>query len=306
MKVLCTGATGFLGYHIKKEFALREIDIFTPRAYELNLLDLERINIFLSYHKPDVVLHMAAKCGGILANKNNPASFMRDNTQMAFNIYEAARQNNITNIYSLGSVCSYPANCPTPFKEDDIWNGQPEITNAPYGQAKRTLLMLNQTYRQEYGFTGVHFIPVNLYGENDHFDLINSHVIPALIAKMSTTEPNVFCFGTGTATREFLYAGDAAKAIVGAIANNVDYDLPINLGVGKDISIKDLTYMIKEISEYKGNIIFTGEVSDGQMKRLLDVSRAQEVLGWTASTSLRDGLKKTIDWYRAHNLALAS
>jgi GDP-L-fucose synthase len=250
---------------------------------------------------------MAAVCGGILANKNSPADFLQKNIEMASNLFEAARQAGCTKIYTLGSVCAYPKFCSVPFKEDDLWNGYPEETNAPYGIAKRTLLMLGQTYRQQYNIGGAHLIPVNLYGEHDHFNLINSHVIPALIRKfeaaIETKSSTVECWGTGEATREFLYAGDAANAIVKAIVMGLDTDLPINLGTGTDISIRDLAYLIKELTGFTGEIVFNGSVSDGQPKRMLDITRAKEMLDWNAETNLRTGIIRTIDWYR-HNKKL--
>jgi GDP-L-fucose synthase len=194
-------------------------------------------------------------------------------------------------------VCAYPQYCPVPFKEDDLFNGFPEPTNAPYGQAKRTLLMLGQTYREQYGIGGAHLIPVNLYGPKDHFDLVNSHVIPALINKFTSGSSVVKCWGTGEVTREFVYAADAAEAIVKAVILGLDVPLPINIGTGKDISIKDLAYLIAKLTGFKGKIEFTGEVSDGQPERRLDVNRAKILLGFEAKTDLTTGLKKTIEWY---------
>lgn len=301
MKVLITGANGFLGHHVKKTFASSEINILTPRSSELNVLNFDELRAYLLVNKPTTILHMAAVCGGIVKNFHIPADFLRDNTQMALNVYEAARQCNIKNIYSLGSVCMYPLHCPTPFKEDDIWNGAAEPTNFPYGQAKRTLLMLSQTYRTQYGFTGAHLIPVNMYGTYDSFDDQKSHVIPALIKKFMNAKknnlPQVECLGTGTATREFLYAGDAAEAIFKTVASNFDCEMPINLGIGQDISINDLSILIKNLVDYHGNITFKDDGLDGQPKRLLDVTRAKNLLGWTAKTELKDGLIKTIEWY---------
>lgn len=302
--ILITGGNGFLGKHVLKEMDRVRISCLTPKSSELNLLDFDKLCRYLMAWKPTTILHMAAICGGIVKNSHVPADFLRENTQMALNIYEAARQTNITNIYSLGSVCMYPLHCPTPFKEDDIWNGAAEPTNFPYGQAKRTLLMLGQTYRAQYGFTGAHLIPVNMYGLYDSFDDQKSHVIPALIKKFvyakQTEAPSVECLGTGAATREFLFAADAAEAIVKAVSTNLDCSVPINLGVGKDISIKHLALLIKSLIDYPGDIVFRSDGLDGQPRRLLDVSRAQEILGWTAQTSLKDGLCKTIEWYMAN------
>lgn len=300
MKILITGANGFLGKHIIP--LLNNIQIFIPSSSEFDLTNREQIiNSSIWKNHPDVILHMAALCGGILANKNSPADFLHKNADMASNIFYAAKEFGCTKIYTLGSVCAYPKFCPVPFKEDNLWNGYPEETNAPYGMAKRFLLMLQQTYREQFGFSGCHLIPVNLYGEYDHFNLTNSHVIPAMIRKFSDAIKNnskyIECWGTGDATREFLYAGDAAIAIVKAITSNIDYPLPINLGTGKDISIRDLAYLIKKIFKYNGEIIFNKDSSNGQPKRMLDVSRAKEILDWEAITNLENGLIKTINWF---------
>jgi GDP-L-fucose synthase len=299
-RILVTGGTGFLGRHIRQTFKDSGKEIWFPSSQELDLCNAKCIRRVIDY-QPNTIIHMSSRCGGILANKNSPADFLRDNTQMALNIYEAARQANTKLVYSLGSVCAYPKHCPVPFKEDDIWNGPAEETNFPYGQAKRTLLLLGRTYRQQYGIGGAHLIPVNMYGPHDHFDLINSHVIPALINKFHHASrnglPTVECFGSGGASREFLFAPDAAQAIGLAVQNRLDTDLPINLGVGQDILIRDLAYLIADLTGFRGEIVFTGEVSDGQPKRLLDVSRAFEMLSWRASTNLTDGLKRTIAWY---------
>lgn len=314
MKILITGGTGFLGKHIakemKKDIALHS-QVWAPSSKELSVLNVDSIYEIVQY-APDIILHMAAKCGGILANKNSPADFIHQNIDMASNIFCAAkalkRTGTDVKVYTLGSVCAYPKFCPAPFKEDDLWNGYPEETNAPYGIAKRVQLMLSRTYRQQYGIGGAHLIPVNMYGEHDHFDLTNSHVIPALIRKFDDAiysgKSHVDCWGTGEATREFLYAGDCAEAIVGAIQQNLDTDKPINLGTGQEISIRDLAYLISELMEFDGQIVFNGSVSDGQPRRMLDVTRAREILGWNAKTTFKSGLTKTIDWYRANKATI--
>jgi len=303
-RILVTGGHGFLGQHVQQAFHNKGHETWFPSSKELNLLEYPTAKGIIGYLRPDAILHLAAVCGGILANKKSPASFLRDNTQMALNIYEAARELEVGCVYSLGSVCAYPKHCPIPFKEDDIWNGAPEETNFPYGQSKRTLMMLGQTYRQQYGMCGAHLIPVNLYGEYDHFDPTNSHVIPALIRKfvnaVDNSLPTVECWGTGEATREFLYAGDAAEAIVKAIDTGLDTDLPINLGTGQDISIKDAAILIATLTDYKGEITFSGGL-DGQPKRMLDVSRAKKMLNWKANTSFLEGLLRTISWYRQNS-----
>jgi GDP-L-fucose synthase len=304
MKILVTGGTGFLGKHVVPKLQDSQHEVWSPSSKELDVLDFPKFEDKVERYRPDIILHMAAKCAGILGNRMNPADFLRDNTQMGLNVYEAARIHNVSKVYSLGSVCAYPKFCPPPFKEDDIWNGPAEETNFPYGQAKRTLLMLGQTYRQQYNMKGAHLIPVNMYGEHDSFDLTYSHVTPALIRKFEdavvNNSPTVKCWGTGEATREFLYAGDAADAICKAINNELDTNLPINLGIGKDISIKDLAHLIAELTGFTGEIVFNGEVSDGQPKRLLEVSRAKEMLSWVAETDFKTGLLRTIKWYRAN------
>lgn len=340
--ILVTGASSFLGHHVLPR--LRETENFrvlAPTSKTLNLLDRLQVIDYIARSKPDIILHMAAKCGGIGANKNAPAQFIHDNLIMASNLFEAIRAVNqwgvarkptptgrgrlpapipvVTHFYGLGSVCSYPKFCPVPFKEADLWNGYPEETNAPYGTAKRTLLVMQQAFRQQFGLKGAHFVPVNLFGQHDHFDLQNSHVIPALINKFVEAKkqylhdsqeaavspntcpdviPTVEIWGDGTPTREFLYAGDCAEAIVKAIVEEFDYADPINLGTGHDISIYELAQLIREVVDAPCDLKFTGEVSvNGQPKRRLDVSRAKNVLGFEAKTALREGLKKTVDWY---------
>lgn len=310
MKILVTGGSGFLGKHVVKELnkdiALHST-VWAPSSKELNVLDVDSIYDIVQY-EPDVILHMAAICGGILANKNSPADFIHKNLDMSSNVFCAAkaikRTGHNVSIFTLGSVCAYPKFCPVPFKEDDLWNGYPEETNAPYGVAKRVQLMLGQTYRQQYGIGGAHLIPVNMYGEHDHFDPVNSHVIPALIRKVDDAQTSgrsfIECWGTGEATREFLYAGDCAEALVGAIQQKLDTDKPINLGTGQEISIKELAHLISELMEFNGEIRFNGAVSDGQPRRMLDVTRARDMLGWNAKTSFKNGLTRTINWYRAN------
>lgn len=308
MKILVTGGTGFLGKHLLSK--LQGHEVWAPSSKELRLGSTDALWQIAEYD-PDIILHMAALCGGILANKNSPADFLHTNVDMTSQIFHCAKiiqtkrkwdKQNGPLVYTLGSVCAYPKFCPVPFKEDDLWNGYPEETNAPYGMSKRLQLLMGQTYREQYGIGGAHLIPVNMYGEHDHFGLTNSHVVPALIRKFENAIENglpyVECWGTGEATREFLYAGDAAEAIAKVVTTGFDSPLPINLGTGKDISIKELAYLIKDLTGYQGKIVFSGAVSDGQPKRMLDVSRAREMLGWTANTDFKVGLLKTINWYR--------
>lgn len=308
MKVLVTGGTGFLGKHIQEAFQpyKNKYDLyFVGTKYngiDYSLDNQERCRELFNLIKPNIVIHAAAKCGGIGLNKKQPADLMLFNMKMNTNVLEQCLEHNVDYIYTLGSVCAYPKYCPTPFKEDSLWEGQPEETNMGYGVAKKTMMLLFQMMKQQYGMKGAHLIPVNMYGSQDHFDLENSHVIPALINKFVTAvrenKSQVFAWGTGNATREFFYAGDCAKAIVQAVEQKLDTELPINLGTGTDISIKDLAYLISDLTGFKGEIIFTGDVSDGQPKRMLDVSRAKQILNFTAETDLTTGLIKTINWFK--------
>jgi GDP-L-fucose synthase len=311
MTILITGAGGFLGKHVlgaiqgdqKQGYPqLGDDDVFYPSSALLDLTDPSSTMSYFAQVRPTVVLHMAAVCGGIRANQKRPADFIHLNTMMASNVFNAVYKYNVEYLYTLGSVCSYPKHCPVPFKEDDIWNGYPEETNAPYGTAKRLQLSMQQAYRQQYGLKGAHLIPVNMYGEYDHFDPENSHVIPALIRKFMNAIQNgqhvVECWGTGEATREFLYAGDCAAALIKAVRTRFDTPLPVNLGTGESISIRDLAYLIARLTGFHGDIVFTGEVSDGQPRRQLDVSRARDLLGFVAPTKLMKGLVRTICWYQ--------
>lgn len=302
--ILITGANGFLGKHVQTEFARKYMDnILTPNSMQLDLTNRTDVLDYFNEYKPTKVLHMAALCGGILANKNSPADFIHVNIQMTCNIFEAVKKYKVKYLYTLSSVCAYPENTPVPFKEDNIWNGYPEPTNAPYGIAKRLQMSMQEAYRKQYGLKGVCFIPVNLYGPEDHFNLTNSHVIPALVRKFVEAKyfnrPEVKCWGSGNAYREFLYAENCAEALANAVLRNFDRELPINLGTGQDISIKELAHLIAKLTQYEGNIVFSGDESiDGQKSRRLDVSRAAMFLGWYAKTDLITGLIKTIEWYK--------
>jgi GDP-L-fucose synthase len=310
MRVLITGGTGFLGKHLQQFFNPLKDKYelyFVGRSFNGKNCQLEKQEdcawLFDAIN-PDIVVHAAALCGGIGLNKKRPADLMLLNMQMNCNVLEQCLKHKVELTYTLGSVCAYPVNCPVPFKEDDIWEGFPEATNSGYAVAKKSMMLLFQSMKQQYGMKGAHLIPVNMYGPYDHFDLENSHVIPALIRKfVEATEnnlPQVFCWGTGNATREFFYAGDCAEAIVQAVGQRLDTYLPINLGTGTDISIRDLSFLIAELTGFRGEIVFTGEVSDGQPKRRLDVSRAKELLSFSARTKLIEGLKKTINWYKGN------
>jgi GDP-L-fucose synthase len=316
--ILITGANGFLGFHVMKAFEQSkqtQYNITSPNSETLNLLDYKSLCKYIKQSNTTTILHMAGVCAGIKGNANNPGRFLYTNTQMALNVYEGARTCGVKRVYGLGTVCMYPKFCPVPFKEDYILGefpksfqtvgNYPEETNAPYSYGKRILMMMGKTYREQYDIKGAFLIPVNMYGEEDHFDLINSHVVPALIRKFEDAKTNnikeVEVWGTensGT-SREFLYSGDCAEIIVKTVLSDFDNPLPINIGTGQEIKIVDLVKLIKELVGYQGNVLFNGKL-DGQPRRCLDISRAKNLLNWSASTSLRDGLIKTIDWYRAN------
>jgi GDP-L-fucose synthase len=306
MTILITGAgpNSFLGKHIVKAFNDIGLgkEIFTFSSKEYNLTNLSATTELFNRVRPDVVLHAAALCGGIKKNQKMPADMVHQNIKMASNIFDCIYKYDIKRIYSLGTVCMYPKYCPTPFKEINILDGAEEETNKPYGDSKRLLLTLHQAYRQQYGVGGAFFVPVNMHGEKDHFDLEDSHVIPALIVKfidaVNNKKETVECWGSGNAYREFLYAGDLAALLAQAVKNDFDYPDPINVGTGQTIQIRALAELIAELTGFAGKILFNGAVSDGQPQRQLDVSRAKELLGFEAKIDLKTGLKNTIKWYR--------
>jgi len=289
------GASGFLGKHLVMDGVMR------PSSNQLNLLETDSINAFFEKEKVNKIIFLAAICGGIGLNKKRPADLTHLNLKMIVNLFDCIRRFNIEHLYSVGSVCSYPCHCDIPFKEENMWNGKSEFTNRGYGEAKKMLITEFQTHKRQYRLKGAVLVPTNMFGPHDHFDLTNSHVIPALIRKFFTAVENkdetVELWGTGGVTREFLYVEDAAEAILKAVLSNLDYDEPINLGTGRDISIKELAKMIANLCGYRGKIVFNSNMPDGQPKRMLDVSRAKQVLGWEAKTSLLEGLIRTISWY---------
>jgi len=300
-KIIVTGGAGFLGKYVIEKLKERSCsDIFVPKIEEYDLRDLDSIVKIYNTIKADIVIHLAAVVGGIGANRENPGSFFYDNLIMGVQLMEQARLNNVEKFVAIGTVCAYPKFTPVPFKEEDLWDGYPEETNAPYGLAKKMLLVQAQAYRQQYGFNSIFLLPVNLYGPGDNFDPKSSHVIPALIKKFYeariNNEPEVVVWGTGNATREFFYVGDCAEAIVLATEKYNKPD-PVNIGAGIEISIKDLSNLIKDIIGFKGKIIWDTSKPDGQPRRCLDVSKAQEEFGFNAETKFESGLKKTIDWY---------
>ncbi|MGH7867628.1 MAG: GDP-L-fucose synthase family protein [Candidatus Dormibacteraceae bacterium] len=296
-----TGGNGFLGKHVVAELQRRGAEVMAPNSTELDLLDPSAARGFLQKNKPDGVLHLAARVGGIGANREHPGDFFYANMVMGLHLIEACRLEGVQKLGVLGTVCAYPKFCPTPFHEDDLWEGYPEETNAPYGVAKKALLVQMQAYRQQYGTRGIFLIPVNLYGPGDHLDLASNHVIPALIRKFIEAKrdgrDHVELWGTGAASREFLFVEDAARGIAESMAKYEDGD-PVNLGTGEEVTIKDLALKIKAITGFEGELRFNPAYPDGQPKRRLDTSRALERFGWQAQVRLDEGLRKTTEWMR--------
>jgi GDP-L-fucose synthase len=302
-RVTVTGGAGFLGSFVVARLRHRGCeDVFVPRSREYNLVEMESVKRLYRDARPDIVVHLAARVGGIGANRANPGKFFYDNLLMGVQLMEQARLSNIGKFVAIGTVCSYPKFTPVPFCEDNLWDGYPEETNAPYGLAKKMLLVQSQSYREQYGFNSIFLVPVNLYGPGDNFDPEQSHVIPALIRKCLEAKDRgrqeIVCWGDGTPTREFLYVEDCAEAIVLA-TERYDKSDPVNLGTGKEISIKNLTEQIVELTGFHGNIVWDASKPNGQPRRCLDTRRAKDLFGFVAKTGFRAGLQKTIEWYVA-------
>ncbi len=299
-RVVVTGGAGFLGSHVVSELAWRGgYEVFVPRSSKFDLRDREACRQVVAGQ--DTVIHLAARVGGIGFNRERPGELFYDNAIMGIQLMEEARLAGVRKFVALGTVCAYPKHTPVPFREDDLWSGYPEETNAPYGLAKKMMLVQAQAYRQQYGFNGIYLLPVNLYGPGDNFDPASSHVIPALIKKVYdaqlTEAPCVDVWGTGSATREFLFVQDAARGIVLA-AERYDGAEPINLGAGAEISIRHLVEMIVEEMGYRGDIRWDATKPDGQPRRMLDTDRAAGLFGFRAQVGFREGLRHTIAWYR--------
>ena len=299
--VVVTGGSGFLGRHVVLELNRRDARVVVPRQRDYDLVDRNACRRLLADTRPDLVLHLAARVGGIGANRENPGSFFFANLMMGVHLIEECRLQGVAKVLTVGTICSYPKFTPVPFREDDLWNGYPEETNAPYGLAKKMLLVQGQAYRQQYGMNVVHLLPVNLYGPGDNFDPRSSHVIPALIKKIQDAidqgQDEVEVWGTGRASREFLYAEDAARGICLA-AESYDGGDPVNLGAGFEISVRELTLLIARLMGFSGQIRWDPNRPDGQPRRSLDTERAERLFGFRATTSFEDGLKRTIEWYR--------
>ena len=301
-KIVVTGGAGFLGRHVIERLRREapEAEIVIPRRAQYDLVQMPDVKRLLEATEPDLIIHLAAEVGGIGYNQAQPGRLFYDNLMMGAQLMEQARQTGVKKFLATGTVCLYPKFTPVPFKEDDIWDGYPEETNAPYGLAKKMMLVQAQTYRQQYGFNAVFVIPVNLYGEYDNFTWEKSHVIPALIRKCVEAKRSgagsIEVWGTGTASREFLYVDDCAAGIVLA-ARDYDSPDPVNLGNGREVTIKELVELIAELSGFTGEIIWQSSKPDGQPRRQLDVTRAAERLGFRAATTLEEGLRHTIAWY---------
>lgn len=300
-KVLVTGGAGFLGRRVCALLGDRGVtELVVPRRAEVDFTDQAATTAHVAAQRPDVIVHLAAEVGGIGANRANPGRYFFANMAMGLHLIEAARLHEVGKFVQVGTVCAYPKFAPVPFSEDDLWEGYPEETNAPYGVAKKALLVMLQAYRAQYGLDGIYLLPVNLYGPGDNFDPETSHVIPALIRKFVTARdeghPTVEVWGTGAASREFLHVDDAARGIVEASAAYDDAD-PVNLGAGREVRIKELVELIADLTGYTGRIEWDTTKPDGQPRRMLDTTRARERFGWTAQIPLEQGLRDTIDWW---------
>ncbi len=307
-RIMITGGEGFLGRYVAAELQQKGVKhIFVPRHQDYDLTKIVDVNQVYKDSRPHIVIHLAAKVGGIGINREKPGEFFYDNLVMGVQLMEQGRLVGVEKFVSIGTVCAYPKFTPVPFREDDLWLGYPEETNAPYGLAKKMLLVQGQAYQQQYGFNAIYLLPVNLYGPGDNFDPRTSHVIPALIKKcidaIDRGDKEIIAWGTGSASREFLYVEDAARAIVMA-TEQYDKPDPVNLGSAMEITIKDLLELIVELTGFRGKIVWDTSKPDGQPRRSLNTTRARQEFDFQAQTDFRDGLRQTIDWYLAHRLEL--
>jgi GDP-L-fucose synthase len=300
-RVTVTGGAGFLGSFVVEKIRERGCrDIFVPRSAQYNLVDMEAVKRLYHDTRPDIVIHLAARVGGIGANRANAGKFFYDNAMMGIQLIEQGRLLGLEKFVALGTVCAYPKFASVPFTEEILWDGYPEETNAPYGLAKKMLLVQSQAYREQYGFNSIYLLPVNIYGPRDNFDLESSHVIPALIRKCLEAKehnrPEIVCWGDGTPTREFLYVEDCAEAVVLA-TENYNEPYPVNIGTGQEISIENLVRLIADLTGYAGRIVWDSTKPNGQPRRCLNTNRARELFGFSAKTDFREGLRRSIDWY---------
>ncbi len=302
-RVVVTGGAGFLGSFVVERLRAAGASVTAPRSADYDLVDRAACRRLLADTKPDMVIHLAARVGGIGANRANPGRFLFENAMMGLQLFEECRLAGIPKLVALGTICAYPKFAPVPFKEDDLWNGYPEETNAPYGIAKKMMLVQSEGYRQQYGMNSIVLFPVNLYGPRDNFDLESSHVIPAMIRKFVGArrrgEPEVTLWGDGSATREFLYVEDAAEGILLA-AERYDSSDPVNLGNGEEITIRDLASKIAKAARYEGRFVWDTSKPNGQPRRRLDVTRARERFGFVARTPFDAGLRASVDYYETH------
>ena len=306
--LMVTGGGGFLGQAVVRQLrSAGAQEIFVPRSRDYDLRTVDGVRAALAEGKPNVVIHLAAVVGGIGANRDNPGRFFYENAIMGIQLLEQARLAGVEKFVTIGTVCSYPKFTPVPFREDDLWDGYPEETNAPYGLAKKMLLVQGQAYRQQYGMNAIYLIPVNLYGPGDNFDPGSSHVIPALIKKCVDARESgageIEVWGTGNASREFLFVDDAAEGIALA-ADRYDGADPVNLGVGREITIRELVKLIVGLTGFDGTVLWNSSLPDGQPRRALDTVRAREAFGFVARTGFEDGLRRTIEWYEEHRREL--
>ena len=307
-RVVVTGGAGFLGSFVVEKLRARGCrEIVVPRSTDYDLRDRDDIARLYAEARPDIVIHLAAVVGGIGANMDNPGRFFYDNAIMGIQLIEQARQIGVKKFVATGTICAYPKFTPIPFREDDLWDGYPEETNAAYGLAKKMMLVQTQSYRQQYGFNGIFLLPVNLYGPRDNFDLHTSHVIPALIRKCAEAKkagrPEIILWGDGTPTREFLYVEDAAEGILLA-TEHYDGDLPVNLGTGEEIVIRELARVVAAAVGFEGKVVWDASKPNGQPRRCLDVTRARQLFGFEAAHDLSAGIAKTVAWFGQHDQEL--
>lgn len=306
-RVVVTGGAGFLGTYVTRRLRERGVEqIFVPRREDYDLVKIEQVRRLYDETRPDLVIHMAAVVGGIGANRANPGRYFYDNLMMGVQLLDEAYRYGIPKFVGLGTICAYPKFTPVPFREEDLWNGYPEETNAPYGLAKKMMLVQSQAYREQYGYNSIFLLPVNLYGPRDNFDLQSSHVIPALIRKcveaIERKEKRIVCWGSGAVTREFLHAADCAEGILRA-SESYNSSEPVNLGSGFEISIRELAEKIARLTGFTGELVWDTTQPDGQPRRCLDVTRAEREFGFRARIGFDEGLRETIDWYLANRNA---